>query len=539
MEKMNIKEILTIISILSLGFVLSFFTISKIGIWDHDAAILISFNRLLIYKKIIRDDFFIKGFYTPPLPFFILFGLTGFALRFSQAIFLTVTIFLTYLFTKEFFSKRTAVITSLMLSTFPFYILSDGGETPFLPFFTIGFLLFLQRFLRNGKSKNLYFSLLLIGYAITVKLSFIYLFISVIITSFLANYTFKGKIMINNILKKNQIVKGLIFLSIGASPLILANILYNFPTLRHIKENFITTSSGWQNFNILKSLNIHWNYFQLLFRIPTFGIWTSSNGYLDIMRYIFSFVLFLISFFYLLFTKKQRDCFIILVSILFSLLIMFVPTAPHPEHFFPIIPLFLIIIGRFLTTINSKWTYILVSLFLFLNLLTILKVNQLLDNEEELENVLPHYAKFHSFVAKYVENASTIVTPFTWQAEYLSNLFPQRNIITLPFEDVCEPGYCYHKAKPKEIKTEFERILDEQNVLYIFPSQSRNTSKDRRVYLHSCINELINDSERNLCDVSFKIFKNTSIERNKTINLEGIINDSVGRPVYEIYSIII
>ncbi len=103
-------------------------------------------------------------------PFLLLFGAETIAIRIAQSFAIAFSVLLLYLFVRESYDEKTAIISALILSFMPFFVLMRWGETPFLPIYGLLIILLLYRFHKTSQIKYLLFSGLVIGAAIFFKL---------------------------------------------------------------------------------------------------------------------------------------------------------------------------------------------------------------------------------------------------------------------------------------------------------------------------------------------------------------------------------
>lgn len=92
------------------------------------------------------------------LPFIALFGLNSFALRLPLVILGILTVILTYLLAKKIWNKKTALISSLMLSVLPWHVMTSRWalESNVLPFTAILGLYTLVLALDFSKKEKIY-----------------------------------------------------------------------------------------------------------------------------------------------------------------------------------------------------------------------------------------------------------------------------------------------------------------------------------------------------------------------------------------------
>ena len=156
---------------------------------------------------------------------FKIFGITQLSSRLVTLIFGSLMIILVFVLSKEFFSKRTALIAALLVSVSPWLIKNTLSEMDAMAIFFVLFSAILfHKGLKNSSTKLFIYSGILMGIGFMTKAYTPMFAISLILYSFF--YSYKNKVPFSKIFKQ-AIIFGLIA-SIFAIPLLTSNyLLYN------------------------------------------------------------------------------------------------------------------------------------------------------------------------------------------------------------------------------------------------------------------------------------------------------------------------
>lgn len=94
LQKIIFSKERALILLLFIAVILSFGIISKIRLGFTDEHILLDQGLKLINRGVVPSGYASKeGIFIPPVPFFLFFGYTQFALRLAQSSFLFLTVF--------------------------------------------------------------------------------------------------------------------------------------------------------------------------------------------------------------------------------------------------------------------------------------------------------------------------------------------------------------------------------------------------------------------------------------------------------------
>jgi len=476
------------------------------------------------------------------VPFFVIMGFNIFAYRLAESFFITLTILLFYLFVKEFYGIKTALLCSLFLAINPFFVLMKFDDVTFYPFFTVSILLFSYKYYKTEKIVYLSLASLIAGYAIYFKLLILYILISIFLSFIFVKFILIKflKVKLKNIkITKNHIFFAVLFFLIGSSLLIIYNFETNFSTLNDVFSNSVKTQYGYNNFEIIKNLQERLKQFMYIsseksawFSIYLGGEceWCYKEGF------SFNIFLFLLCIPVILWYGSQKDYFLLGMLLVFLFLSIFVPTVPHPFHLFAIFPIFILLISRFLTLFKFKTKkavviIILITIFSFLNVQTTFKAVNTLKNQTWVEDNLPERAMVHYEASLYLKDAPYVVMPAS--VPVLDDMIPLQQKGHL--YSLCNVGFLENEKTLKcpEAARLIDKMLNFSETLYIFPSPLRKNFEDvdNRIFPGIC------HEKTNPCDIPLKILQEKSSEKNKILVLETRINDSRGYPVYDIYSV--
>lgn len=267
------------------------------------------------------------------IPFYLIFGFNHVSLRIAQAFFLGLGIALFYLFIKNITdNKKVALLTSLLLSSTPYFILMKNGEYPFTGFFTITILLIFS-LMRIKESK---FYLILLG--IVSGLAFYYkVIMGAFVFFLLVSYLILNR---ENARKKLWNLKSfsifVFFVTLGALPFILWNIAERYGStifvfLEGVEETYLDFGS------VISARFLH-------IREVLAGSPPRYYGEIPLIGSIV-FFLFIISILYLV-ERKEKEFLIYPLTFFFYIAISSIQLNPIvPKHLYPILPLAITTIG--------------------------------------------------------------------------------------------------------------------------------------------------------------------------------------------------
>jgi hypothetical protein len=459
-----------------------------------DYEVIIAANNLL--KGLMPNHAITSGLFTYSALFSELFKDMRLVVRSGQYFFILLTALSLYLFAKTFYNRETAFIAFLIFSTATFFTLNLKAEYSILPFFTVFPLLLLAHYIKTNKGLYLFLATIILGYGVSIKILLFHFVLSLILSFLVINLISKKKLILIS-----KIFFAGIFFIIGISPLIIAEAFSNFPLVKWHQSVLYHT-----DLNFLKKTELRVN---TLFQIFSPKVYAMSSSIIPPEFYSLSFFsIFLFSFFWLIFARKKKDLFIIFLTIFYFFFSIVGVDAIIASHLFPIVPLIILIMSKFLAQIDYKWKTFLLGIFILLGVTLLIQVNEIVATDKAIIG-LPK----PEVLTKSVENASTIVCPnricVVLRAYYGEN----KKIYDIPHEE--DEPITYKPFQEIDKYGVFFKVMKEKNVLYVFPS----TNWFKGV----------------ITDVLFERFKNVSLQMNKTIHLLQVINTSSGEPIYEIW----
>lgn len=302
-------------------------------------------------------------------PFLFIFGPEITSIRIAQSFAIALSVLLVYLFVKRIHDERHAFISSLLLSVMPFFVLERWGETPFIPLYGLSVLILLYEYYKTSKSKYLFSASFIAGAAIFFKLTIIYLLFSLFFALILVNFIYKLSLLKR--IKCSHVVLCTALLMLGATPLIYYNVTGGWPTLNYIEENLIQTHNIHNNALLLQNLNQRLNHLMII---------SSENPYSAPKTYGFfdkeprvSVLNFPLLFFcvpLLVFYRRPKDLFLVLMLFIFLFLSIFSLNFMRPEHIFLLLPIIAIIITRGINIMSERRRFLgvlIIIVFLVVN----------------------------------------------------------------------------------------------------------------------------------------------------------------------------
>jgi len=285
--------------------------------------------------------------YTLTLPIYF-FGFTNFALRIPFPIFGVLSILLTYIFIKNFYNKKIALLTVFLLTIFPSHIFFSriGFEYIIVNSMTLFAIIFLQKFTENKLRRYFYLFSLVVGIGIATRLSF---FLFTIPLIFLWQKIFKLKL--KRIGFTHLFVCLLIIFFVGIYPYLFSNLMNDGFTIQFLLQKFPQTTEGINLLDIPGNLKMN-----LQTIIPQFfrGQYFYLNfNSISLEIFLLSFLIFITTF---IIRRKDKNytflkkdffliSFILLTGFLFSTIT--ITTFRHGDHLM-LTPFYLTISGKVL-----------------------------------------------------------------------------------------------------------------------------------------------------------------------------------------------
>lgn len=528
MNKINIPHYKIFLFFPFIIFILiNVFAVFYIDIPSGDDAIGVDHNKLILEGKgITVGDY---GLLFAPLPFFWLFGISTLTLRISQLFFLFLTLFL---FSKLELSPKKKIMGLFLLVASPFVIPGRCDEN-FLPFFIILPFILLDR--KEINYKKIFLSSLILGFGGGVKL-LILLFVLPFLIFFILFRKFE----------KKKILCVMLGLILGFSPFLISEAVLGFPTFKYGIEVILTgkTYEEYEIFNLFSNLSFVLSKFKdSFYLIPYYFLPTNKFVDLPLVSLSFFFLeliyfsLFFLSSFILI--KKRSELEVVLACLSFIFLLQFSLSNPKSIHFYFLFPFIIFLI---LKCVNEKYLSLLIIPLFFGSLLTYEIIINLSN-----EKFFPWFSSYNHELFSFLTNSkfnnynSTIITPFKELIGFHPFLRINSWIIPIkhsPYGDKFE----------KEILKDIDSLIENNTLIFIFPSYERKTLEERSIYSENLLWEIgysmpscgavdsTNYSLKYSCYDLTEFIKDKV--KDKKMELIKTINASDGLPVYEIYDIL-
>lgn len=504
-----------------LTVVLSFQILYQIGAWRGDDSIALGWANNVIENNFLKFSDDTSGLYTSYLPSLYLFGFGRTAYRLTQSFLTGLSLVFTYKFAKSFYSKKSAITAAVIMISTPTFVLLFNAEAPGLALFPPVFLFLLDKYRQTKSKEFLYLSFLIIGFAITFKLTFLYFLVSVIFAYLILSdrpWYETGK---------KYLPTALSFTLLGASPLIVFNLVNNFPTVSFILSNLFETELGHSNVSILESLKQRILQFRHWFGRPTYEMRDLSYD-LELIKFQIPAVFIalscsIISAFY---RRNKKTIFLVLIAGIFFLLLSFVPTSPKTQHFVPMLPLLFIVMGRFL-----KNRPIVTVLLIVLNFAILFQVAFIFSVNSRRTQQFPQLSEAHSELEDSIEGRERVITPFFWH-RYIETRNPGTEFRFMPVEqsNYEEKGWEW-SVKVHRAEELLKDGLERESTFVL--GNPELTGHDEWVYQGFCRAP----DHKNLCIRPNEIFHNLVEENNSSIEKRETIHGESDKPVYFVYEV--
>ena len=260
------------------------------------------------------------------IPFFQVFGINTFSLRIAPILFGLFTLLYTYFFTKELFNQKAAIISILLLSINPNYILGSkiGNPSSYAVFFLMAALFYLLKWHKTKRVFYFIIAVFLLGLGTSTISWFLWVVVAFLISGIIFHKDIGIKIRED---KPNSFFSyclwGITFFCLGNFLLLWGNLSKNFLTLRYVCQHFCNTKHGINNLNFISNF---------IARMDTFIYFLNGRTIADEIFYkrpgniifpylfifIFSWLIFSLFFSKNMYFKKKRVAFVLVffVSIL-------------------------------------------------------------------------------------------------------------------------------------------------------------------------------------------------------------------------------
>ncbi len=277
----------------------------------------------------------INGMEFLALPFYFIFGFELFSLKLAQSVFIGLAVVLFYLFSKNYLQDpKIALLTTLLLITFPYFILMKYQEYPFLAFFAAGLLyLYSLIFKKQKNEKNISFYGFLWGLGTYHKIM-VAPFGFVLLFSHLVVYRRK---VAEKLLKIKKLALLAISFAVGALPLIIWNTVSDYK-MQTFEEIFGATST--MKADIISGLQERAIHIKEVFTT------TPEHYFGEIVPIGFILLtVFIVSVIFLIFKRSKKGIVLILTLLIFILSSTLGLNVLIKKHLYMIVPLLATIIA--------------------------------------------------------------------------------------------------------------------------------------------------------------------------------------------------
>jgi 4-amino-4-deoxy-L-arabinose transferase-like glycosyltransferase len=514
-------EYLFLILILILSGLLRIWKISELPVFIDEALV----GRVIFEMIYHRQITYMSGVsWQGPMIVYVLtpsiyfFGNKLLYLRLPIILFSTVTIFILYLFTRDFYSKNVALTTTFVLAIMPadIFLSKIAWEFSILSFFCIISLWLFQKYSRTRKFFYLYLFAFVIGLGIITRLSFIFF-----LCSFILTLKFNPFIPIKNIIS-NLNIKKISILTIcffmGIYPMLYNNFTENFPTIRYIFESVPVTK---YNENLL---DVKTNFFKGIYAFSEF-LNIGYNVYCPkiIINYGIQLIFLLSIAIFLFFPKYKFDkemnekiylknlYLFINILIIFILVSTITITTFKMADYILLLPLSCIIIGWSINSILNLMkkrifcSLLLILLIIYLSYVLYNDINFIPDCVENAEeNPCNKFLNTTIYQLSDIPHSEILVDSYIY-GEIFEYYLPKEKI-----------DYLWYGTDTREdVEKRLETIIDSKNRIYVFVSDQCQPLRYKEINV-------------------YQIFSDTMVKQNKTLVLEK----KVGENSYKIYRII-
>ena len=472
----------------------------------------------------------------------MLFGVNQFSVRLAVALCIGMTVVLTYLFARDYLGRKEGLLACLILLVFSSFILSKMSDVPYLAFFPILILFLFYRYRKTGNNLYLYAGAFVSGYSLYHKLLNLYTLLAILFSLILIRILFRRKLCI--IPPKRMLCISVIIFFMGMLPLIIYNVNNNFLTCSMIISHVYKTEYPYnhENLNIMENIKRRAELFP-----PFISEDVSFFGQHNLIRfpkrgYNFNLLLFLTCLSILSISKRTKYVFLVLLFLIFSFLMTFVPTVMTEMHYFTVYPLIAIIIsGGLMRMAYFRRPYtlgvflLLMIIMVALNLPTILNGMYLMSNQKLIEKFLPTKASVHQRFTESLKDEQLVVIPNSMFFELLMTVYPYNNV-----SEFCDVKYYEKNNTCYFLSCDGEKLfMHIESVKYAFNLPVENVTGFGITIDEGCVYPggvcMIDHCENH--NYPFEFFINQSRERGFETKLEREFINAHGKPVYRVYSL--
>lgn len=403
---------LLLLILLATSFSLSFFCWNCYNV-DPDTNILVHvfpFTKKLMIQAYRGNTFLVT-------PFLLLFGGTLFAVRLARSVFISLTLLVSYYLGKELFGKREGILSVTLALISSFFILLKYGEWVYTTFFAIISVYLYLKMIRKPTILRIALAGLTIGLGIYNKLENGYILIGLLFLSIaLAKKKTVSKEKIIKVVK--VFIPLIIFISLGAFPLIYYNFQNNFNTFNAVKESFSCQSPS-------KILDLNSRFKQIFTALsPGNEIFTSVfEAHYDLKEKTFIIpslvpIIFFVPMIIILIFDNKIGRILLIFLFLLIFLNTFTPKSMKILHIHVLLPFIFLLMGRSVTVTWEKVRklfYPIVAifiLFLIFNFSTYTFFFSRLSNPHWVNEKTPRLAKVHTKARLKMNEIYKLNNPF-------------------------------------------------------------------------------------------------------------------------------
>lgn len=293
------------------------------------------------------------------LPFIMLFGVNVFAIRFPVMLVGLITIVLAYYFVREYFNRPVAMLTILLMTIQPCFLLFTKMATSdnVLNMIAMVCMLLFAKWTKTANKRYLFVLMFVLGVGLWAKIVFVWLIIGLAICGIL----FYRELLIENTVYDFTCAAGSFIL--GASPLIYANVFHKGETFSVIADSLLLPAQDFNNLHFVNNVLLRTKQFLRLMSGSDFDVFApyKTIDVFDVFPYLFAIsVIFLVIYLFKSHIRRlTRNIAVILI--LFSVIFIglcFTVSCFRPKQLLLLVPFPHIIISLFIIysviTISAK-----------------------------------------------------------------------------------------------------------------------------------------------------------------------------------------
>ncbi|GEM_PF-6543684 len=513
------------------GFFISFYIVNKIGFWARDTALFLGHRPIQHELEHLET---INSLWVRLIPSVSL-------LRMIQALFLALGIFASYFLFKFITDRETAILSSLLLVTTPFFITAATEIYPVLSFLFVVSVLSFFKYVDSGIEIYAYATAFVVGVGITQRVNFAFAVVSLFASSLIMHFfgevdIFKGKFM-------KVLSVSLVLLVLGTMPVLISFVRSESP-FEDLSQSVTTreeTSVGDLADEFTKTFftadrRIWYGYefgyreFDYLYKRDYGPELRNDRTWLAASRVsLILFIASLIGFAVIWFKERLNvwEKIVALTVLIYPLLFLVNPGGMHEVYYhqiYMIIPL-ITIVG--LKKMNSRVLVICLVVLLTVNGVRIYQFNELLSDRERLEVEAPAFTHLEGRALNYIEEPenSKVIT-MEWERSHGFRLLTNDKLDLLALEEV---GRFQNSSS---IILDLMKSEIRENTYLVMPVENWKESEAEKI-IYYCFAE----KEDNWCDAALRALEKYIKEENPKYEIVGNIESLGGIEVYDIYRI--